>query len=144
MSRFPKYRPTDDQKRQVMVMAGFGFRIKDICAVMQIDDQTLHTHYKHELATAEAEANVRVVQALYNNAVKHNNVTAQIWWTKSRLGWKDASALDIENSAGSMTLMHLLAAKAVRELQAPTIEAEPEEVSKASKRPPNIFEPASE
>jgi len=29
------------------------------------------------------------------NAVKHNNVAAQIWWTKARMGWKDVTNLKV-------------------------------------------------
>ena len=61
---------------------------------------------------------MRVAQALYTNAVKHNNVAAQIWWTKARMGWKDTSNVSVSGNSDP-TLLHLLAAQAVsQELRA--------------------------
>jgi len=88
------YRPTDDQRRQVLTMTGFGCRQEEICTSLQIDKKTLHKHFRRELDTGMTEANVRVAQALYSNATKHNNVAAQIWWTKTRMGWKDTSVVE--------------------------------------------------
>lgn len=88
------YQPTDDQRRQVLTMTGFGIRQEEICTSLQIDKKTLHKHFRRELDTGMTEANVRVAQALYANAVKHNNVAAQIWWTKCRMGWKDTSVVE--------------------------------------------------
>ena len=125
-----------------MVMAGMGIKLKDICAVMQIDDQTLHKYYRYELETAEVEANVRVAQALYNNAVKHNNVTAQIWWTKSRMGWKDSTDLNL--SAADLTIQHLVAARAFSEEwhKQRTIDGEATETR--PKEPVDLMAPAVE
>ena len=62
------------------------------------------------------EANVRVAQALYKNAVQNENVAAQIWWTKSRMGWKDATDVNVGGQHnGNPILLHLAAAKAVSE-----------------------------
>jgi hypothetical protein len=38
---------------------------------------------------------VRVAHALFTDAVKLNNVAAQIWWTKARMGWKEATDLNV-------------------------------------------------
>lgn len=88
------YQPTDDQRRQVLTMTGFGIRHEDICTSLQIDKKTLYKHFRRELDTGMTEANVRVARALYANAVQHNNVAAQIWWTKTRMGWKDTSVVE--------------------------------------------------
>ena len=88
------YQPTDEQRRSVLTMTGFGLRQDEICISLQIDKKTLHKHFRRELDTGMIEANVRVAQALYTNATKHNNVAAQIWWTKTRMGWKDTSVVE--------------------------------------------------
>ena len=92
MARFPKFEPTDQQRRQVMTMAGFGIQQAEMARLLDISHRTLTNHFRRELDTGMTEANLRVGQALYNNAVKHNNVTAQIWWTKARMGWKGEQA----------------------------------------------------
>lgn len=88
------FQPTDDQRRQVLTMTGFGIRQDEIADALEIDKKTLHKHFRRELDTGMTEANVRVAQALYTNAVKHNSVAAQIWWTKARMGWKEAQVLE--------------------------------------------------
>lgn len=88
------YQPTDEQRRQVLMMVGFGLRQDEVCTSLRIDKKTLHKHFRRELDTGMIEANVRVAQALYTNATKHNNVAAQIWWTKTRMGWKDTSVVE--------------------------------------------------
>lgn len=91
------FQPTDDQRRQVLTMTGFGLRQDEICTSLQIDKKTLHKYFRRELDTGMIEANVRVAQALYTNATKHNNVTAQIWWTKTRMGWKSTDVIENVN-----------------------------------------------
>ena len=88
------FKPTDDMRRQVLTMTGFGIRQDEMARSLQIDKKTLIKHFRHELDTGMTEANVRVAQALYTNAVKNMNVAAQIWWTKTRMGWKDTSVVE--------------------------------------------------
>jgi hypothetical protein len=54
-----------------------------------IDRETLRSAFREELDRGRAIASQAVANALYNNAVVNGNVTAQIWWTKARLGWKE-------------------------------------------------------
>jgi hypothetical protein len=89
------FQPTDDQRRQVLTMTGFGIQQDEIANALEIDRKTLAKHFRRELDTGMTEANVRVAQALYTNAVKNMNVAAQIWWTKTRMGWKEAQDLNI-------------------------------------------------
>ena len=89
------FRPTDEQRKQVLMMTGFGINQDDIALMIQISKPTLHKHFRRELDTGLTEANLRVVQSLYTNATKNMSVQAQIWWTKARMGWKDSSELNI-------------------------------------------------
>jgi hypothetical protein len=82
------YVPSDEQRRSVLSMTGYGIKHEDIATMLRIDKKTLYRHFRRELDTGMTEANVRVAQALYGNATKNMNVTAQIWWTKTRMGWK--------------------------------------------------------
>jgi hypothetical protein len=84
------FTPTDEQRRSVLTMTGFGILHAEIATMLRIDKKTLYKHFRRELDTGMTEANVRVAQSLYTNATKHMNVTAQIWWTKTRMGWKAA------------------------------------------------------
>jgi len=85
------YKPTDEQRRHVLSMVGLGIRHEDVATMLRIDHKTLSKHFRRELDTGMIEADMRVAQSLYTNATKHMNVTAQIWWTKTRMGWKEPS-----------------------------------------------------
>src|SRR5262249_43519701 len=89
MARFPKFRPTDEQRRQVMMLAGFGFNQATIGEFINISHTSLRKFFRRELDIGPTEANLRVASALYKNATTNGNVTAQIFWMKSRMGWRD-------------------------------------------------------
>jgi len=76
-------------------MTGYGITQEDIATVLDIHPKTLRVHYRRELDTGATEANVRVVQALFKNAVTNQSVQAQVWWTKARMGWRDGSDVNI-------------------------------------------------
>ena len=115
----------------MLTMTGFGILQVDIARLLAIDVKTLTKYYRRELDTGATEANVRVAQSLYKNAVTNENVAAQIWWTKTRMGWKDHSTIEHTGAQSNINL-HLLAAQLVSEqlLQTqqspPTLNAEPE------------------
>jgi len=94
MARWPKYQRDDVVAHRVKAMTGYGIVQADVAKWLMIDTKTLRKHYKQELDTGAIEANARVVQSLYKNAVENENVTAQIWWTKARMGWKGTDVLE--------------------------------------------------
>lgn len=89
MARWPKYQASEEHRRQVMTLAGFGIPQQEIARLIDISDRTLRTHYRRELDTGATEANVRVAQSLYNMAVRDKIPAAAIWWTKARMGWRE-------------------------------------------------------
>ena len=106
----PPYQPTPEIARQVETMTGFGIRQEDIAIALDIHSKTMRKYYKRELDTGAIRANTRVAQALYKNAVVNENVQAQIWWTKCRMGWKgDYSTIEHTGKQSDIS-MHLLAA----------------------------------
>ena len=108
------FQPTDEQRRQVLTMTGFGILQEEIATSLDIDRKTLTKYFRREIDTGMIEANVRVAQALYTNATKNMNVTAQIWWTKCRMGWKGADVIEASGGASHLAL-HMLAAQIVSE-----------------------------
>ena len=53
-----------------------------------IDPKTLRKHYRDELDLGETKANAQVAGFLFN-AARNGNVTAQIFWLKTRARWKE-------------------------------------------------------
>jgi hypothetical protein len=75
-------------RRQVEAMAAYGIPEIDIARVVAIDPKTLRKHYRDELDMGEAKANAQVAGYLFNSA-KNGNVTAQIFWLKTRAKWRE-------------------------------------------------------
>ena len=95
---FEAYEPTDEQRRTVRAMAGFGVPQPDIATFLRIDPKTLRKYYRDELDQGVTEANVKVAQSLFNMATKSNNVAAAIFWMKARAGWSEKQRIQV--SAG--------------------------------------------
>jgi hypothetical protein len=47
--------------------------------------------FRRELDVGATKANAKVAESLFKQAT-NGNVTAQIWWTKCRMGWKEPPA----------------------------------------------------
>lgn len=81
-------------------MRGQGFTVEEIATFLAVSRQTVHTHYQAELDRGKIATDVSVTRALFNNATKNNNVTAQIWWTKARMGWHEKMAIEASGPNG--------------------------------------------
>jgi hypothetical protein len=82
------HKPDPLQRRQVEAMAAYGIPEFDIARVVGVDPKTLRKHYRDELDLGETKANAQVAGYLYN-AAKSGNVTAQIFWLKTRAKWRE-------------------------------------------------------
>jgi hypothetical protein len=72
-------------------MVATGIPQDQIARCIGISPNTLAKHYADEIETAMAHANAKVAGSLYQKATSGNHpqaVTAAIWWTKARMGWK--------------------------------------------------------
>lgn len=97
----PPFQPTDEQRKTVKAMVAFGIPYADICKVIinsmtkgPISTATLQVHFRDELDRGSVEANAKVGQSLYMQATgggdwEKANITAAIWWSKIRMGWKE-------------------------------------------------------
>src|SRR6476659_5617158 len=82
------HKPDPAQRRQVEAMAAYGIPEIDIAAVVGGDPKTLRKHYRDELDLGETKANAQVAGFLFNSA-RNGNVTAQIFWLKTRARWRE-------------------------------------------------------
>jgi hypothetical protein len=83
------HQPDPGLRRQVEAMAAYGIPEDDIARVVTIDPKTLRKHYRDELDMGATKANAQVAGFLFNSA-RNGNVTAQIFWLKTRASWKEA------------------------------------------------------
>jgi len=72
-------------------MAAYGIPSVDIARTIGIDPKTLRKCYREELDLGETKANAQVAGFLFT-AARNGNVTAQIFWLKTRARWKEPAA----------------------------------------------------
>lgn len=71
----------------------------DIAEILGIDPKTLRKHYAREIRLGTAEANANVAGKLYQSAMD-GNVVAQIFWLKTRAGYREARHDDHPAASG--------------------------------------------
>jgi hypothetical protein len=99
------HKPDPAQRRQVEALAAYGIPETDISRVVGIDAKTLRKYYRDELDLGETKANAQVAGFLFN-AAKSGNVTAQIFWLKTRAGWREVP-LELKHSVRTEDLTQL-------------------------------------
>lgn len=95
----PKHQPTKALRDTVMLHARVGTPIKTIAKVLKIDDKTLTKYYRDELDTSLAIANAEVGGHLFNKT-RQGDTAAQIFWLKTRAGFKETSRNEITGEDG--------------------------------------------
>ena len=85
----PTFEPTDEQRRSVRAMSGYGLPEADIAELIDVDLATLREHFRRDLARGAAEGTAKVAQSLFVMATREMNVTAMIFWLKAQAGWRE-------------------------------------------------------
>ena len=78
-------------REKVRHLAGVGVRQDDIARIIGCAPKTLRKRCRDDLDRGVAEANAIVSGSLFANA-KAGNVTAQIFWLKTRAQWRENAA----------------------------------------------------
>ena len=84
----PPHKPTDENRRLVESMTGFGVMQPDIANFLDIHINTLLKYYRRELDLGVVKANSKIAQSLYQQAIS-GNTGACIFWLKTRAGWRE-------------------------------------------------------
>ena len=82
------HKVTDVNKIKVSSLKSFGHKHEEIARFLQISVDTLERHYREELDNALIVANSEVASILYKKAVKDEDLTAIIFWLKTRARWR--------------------------------------------------------
>jgi len=93
-----RHEPTDILRQTVSLHAAVGTPQSDIARLLEVDEKTLRKHYRNELDLGAIKANAKGGGALYNKAIA-GDTTAAIWWSKTRMGWKDESRVTMAGDA---------------------------------------------
>ena len=89
----------DAVREKVRHLAGLGVRQDDIAKIVRCSPKTLRKRCRDDLDGGVAEANAIVSGCLFA-AAKGGNITAQIFWLKSRARWRERDAADNRAAAG--------------------------------------------
>jgi hypothetical protein len=80
----------DTVREKVRHLAGVGVRQDDIAKIIGCAPKTLRKRCRDDLDCGVAEANALVSGYLFA-AAKNGNVTAQIFWLKTRAQWRETA-----------------------------------------------------
>ncbi|MEO5326965.1 MAG: hypothetical protein H7829_01845 [Magnetococcus sp. THC-1_WYH] len=78
------------ERELVARLIGLGVPVEQIGSLVGdgISETTLRNHFSSEILKGQALANSKIAESLFEQAMS-GNVTAQIWWTKARMGWRE-------------------------------------------------------
>ena len=94
----PPHQPDPASRRLVEHHAAIGTPHEQIAKLLQLSLNTLKKHYPEELELGLARANAVVSGTLFAEA-KSGNITAAIFWMKTRAGWRETAK--VEHSGGT-------------------------------------------
>lgn len=92
MSGRPPFKPNDRQRLAVSTLSACGTRFALIATHIGIDCKTLRRHFRREVKEGRDDANSRIAKSLFDAAIE-GNTTAQIFWLKSRAGWRETQVM---------------------------------------------------
>jgi hypothetical protein len=85
-----KFVPTDEERRQVELLAGLGIPVAKIALLVRggIGQSTLYRHFAADMQRGQARADSEIAKTLYQQAMR-GNTAALIFWAKARLRWSE-------------------------------------------------------
>jgi hypothetical protein len=96
------FEPTDSERKQVEALSGYGVPFEQIAALVRdgIHVDTLREKFSTELVNGKAKANAQVGKGIFQKAMA-GDTTAQIWWSKCQMGWKDVQRHEVTGKDGA-------------------------------------------
>jgi hypothetical protein len=95
----PRKTVTEDHRTQVRTMTVYGMPQAVIGKLLGFAPKTLRKWFRNELDFGGAQANAEMAGYLFKNG-KEGNVVAQIFWLKTRAGWKEPVRVVHSGSVG--------------------------------------------
>ena len=89
----PAFVVNEALREKVWHLAGLGVPQDDIAKIVGCAPKTLRKRFRDELDRGVAEANAIISGCLFA-AAKGGNTTAQIFWMKTRGGWRERQPAD--------------------------------------------------
>lgn len=104
------HEPQENDRNKVRIMVSMGLTHKQIAEVMGISDKTLVKYYSDDLATGAQIINTAIVNNLARQALKDDfrAAPAAMFWTKTRMGWRDTSQIEHTGPNGSGLVLNII------------------------------------
>ena len=89
------HKPTDKTRAEVGALVSFGNTLrKEIALHLNISVDTLAKYYREELDNSVVRANAKVAAKLFRKATEGDDLTAMIFWLKTRGKWREKEGDD--------------------------------------------------
>lgn len=98
----PEKKPTDEQKKQVQTLTGYGLNQEQIARMLGMHRETLRKWCKDELAKGKDMAYTQALNSLFAN-IKKGKEASLIFYLKTQHGWKEKQQIEHEGGI-SITL----------------------------------------
>lgn len=95
----PAHKPTPENSKIARTLAAVGIRHEEIAEKLDISADTLTKYYRKELHDGRVDANAQIAKSLFDQA-KSGNVSASIFWLKTRAGWKETQVNELVGANG--------------------------------------------
>ncbi|MGI8962424.1 MAG: hypothetical protein ACR2IV_22240 [Bryobacteraceae bacterium] len=83
-----KFQSTEEQRRMVKALAGYGVKQQQIAALLDLaSTTTLRKHFPEELRQGALEAKAQMLGTLFKMAVSGRHPTMTMFFLKTRAGW---------------------------------------------------------
>jgi len=91
---------TQNQRDTVCKLVSFGTSNRVMAEVLQIPERTLKRHFRHELHNGRELIHARVGLSLTEKALSGNNLTAEIYYSKAQMGWRERHNVGFDDKDG--------------------------------------------
>lgn len=81
--------PNDKTRAEVGALTSFGNTQEQIADHLGISVDTLTRHYRDELDNSVVRANAKVAAKLFRKATEGDDLSAMIFWLKTRGKWRE-------------------------------------------------------
>lgn len=88
------HEPTDKTRAEVGALASFGNTQEEISGHLGICEDTLVKYYREELDNSVVRANAKVAAKLFKKATDGDDLSAMIFWLKTRAKWREKDSED--------------------------------------------------
>jgi hypothetical protein len=94
-----KYKPSEEDRTRVGLMAAAGILQPRIAARMRISEKTLRRHFRAELDSGGDDITTSAVSQLVQQ-IRGGNLGAICFWLKCRAGWRETERIEHTGADG--------------------------------------------